>query len=69
MLIKNCTIGTNFWIILQLKSSVNLSDTVKTINISESDNYVWGSLAAVSGWGYEQVCCNSGKEYLNQFEL
>lgn len=37
-----------------LKSSVNLSDTVKTINISESNNYVWGSLAAVSGWGYEQ---------------
>lgn len=63
MLMKNFIFEINFSIILQLKTSVNLSDTVKTINISESDNYVWGSLAAVSGWGYEQVrYCNSWKE-------
>lgn len=59
---KNCTFKSNFSIILQLKSNVTLSDTVKTINISESNNYVWGSLATVSGWGYEKVWCYLRKD-------
>ncbi|KAL1491816.1 hypothetical protein ABEB36_012354 [Hypothenemus hampei] len=40
--------------LLTLKNNVTLSETVSLIQISEKDSYTTGSLATVSGWGYEK---------------
>ncbi|CAG9766714.1 unnamed protein product [Ceutorhynchus assimilis] len=39
--------------VLTLASNVTSSDTIALINVSETTNYQWQSLAFVSGWGYE----------------
>ncbi|XP_066149361.1 trypsin 3A1-like [Euwallacea fornicatus] len=39
--------------LLMLESHIQLSPTVALIRLSETYRYQWGSLATVSGWGFE----------------
>ncbi|XP_050303752.1 trypsin alpha-3-like [Anthonomus grandis grandis] len=50
---NNETIDSDICIV-RLASNVTLNETVQLINVSTSDNYVAGSYATVSGWGYTQ---------------